>query len=134
MFGACLYSRGVLCRPCPAHIDINTLTSSISVQCEGVRPGSIQGHSLSHIAVAELFLKFCVHIPPIRRARHFASISINPQPPCLFGFCRVDIGTRNVGPFHMYHAIAVVNCRAHVVGAGNTWAVCHIFARRYVFT
>ena len=35
-------------------------------------------------------------------------------------------------PSMLYHAIAVVNCRGHVVGAGNTCAICHIFARRCV--
>jgi len=66
---------------------------------------------------------FCAHIRPIRIVRHFASMPTWPQPPCVFGFCRDDIGTRNVARFHMYHAIAIVNCRVHVVGAGNTRTV-----------
>jgi len=124
----------VLCRPCPAHIDINTVTSSLPVPCEGGRPGSFWFHSRSHVTVAGLFFMLCAHIRPIRRARHFASMSIKPQVPCLFGFLRVDIGARKVAPFHMYHAIAVVNRRVHVVGAGNTWAVWNIVAKRYACT
>ena len=119
----------VLCRPGPAHIDINTVTSSVSVPCEEVALGPSRFHSRSHVTVAELFFILCTHIRPIRRARHFASMSIKPKPSCLFGFLIVDIGSRNVAPFHMYHAIAVVNRRVHVVGAGNTWAVCHIVAK-----
>ena len=44
MSGGFRHSRGVLCRPCSAHINIDTLTSSVSVLCEGgspwVHPGS----------------------------------------------------------------------------------------------
>ena len=120
----------MLCGSCPAHIHIETLMSLESAQCEeGFALRSCRFHSRSHVAVAEPFFMFCVRIRPIRRDRQFDSLSINPQPPCLFGFCRVDIDSRNVTPFHVYNALAVVNCRVHVVGAGNTWAVCHIFAR-----
>ena len=61
-------------------------------------------------------------------------MSSKPQSPCLFGLCNVDMGTLNVVPYHIHHAMAVDNCRVHVVGAGNTWAVCHILARRLVCT
>ena len=135
MSGEFRHSRGVLCWPCPMHIDINTLKSSLSVLCVGgFTLGPSRFHSRSHVAVAELVIMLCAHIRPIRRARHIASMSIQPQPPCLFGFCRLDIGTRNVAPIHTYHAIVVVNCRVHVVVAGNTWAICHIFAGRYACT
>ena len=36
--GAFRHSRGVLCRPCPAPIDIDALTSSVSVLYEGDSP------------------------------------------------------------------------------------------------
>ena len=77
---------------------------------------------------------FCNPIRSMKRADTWASMSSRPQPPCLFDLCSVDIDTKNVAPYHMYHATAVVNCRAQVVGTGNTWAVCQILARRYVCT
>jgi len=100
----------------------------------GFALGPSRFHSRINVAIGELFFMFSVHVRPIRRARHFASTSIKSRPTCLFRFCRVDIGARNVPAVHMYHAIAVVNCRVYVVGAENTWALCHVFARTYACT
>lgn len=123
---------GGACKPCPAHIAVGTEMSASFLRAVGwpwVQPGSTPGACRCCGA-----LVFCNPIRSMKRPDTCASMSSRPQPPCLFGLCSVDIDTKNVAPFHMYHAMAVVNCRAQVVGTGNTWAVCQILARRYVCT
>ena len=60
MSGAFRHSWGVLYGPCPAHIDIDTLTSSgFHPVWGGFALGPSKFHSRSYVAVAELFFMIC---------------------------------------------------------------------------
>jgi hypothetical protein len=135
MSGAFRIYQGVLCRLCPEHINIRTIMSLVSSFFAVGSPWAQIGSTLEAMSL--------LHTPSLcfvttcgRSKRPDIRLNVYLAPPilCPFGLCSFDIGARNVAPFHMYHAMDAVNCRAHVVGARNTWAVCQSLARSYVCT
>jgi len=122
--GAFRLSHGALCGPCPSYIDISTLSPSVSsvhaVDSPWAQP------VFTPVTVADPFLVLRNHNRPIRRARHFTWMSVKPQSPCLFGLYSVDIGTRNVAPFHMYHAVSISTVR-YTSWAPGTPGPCAMF-------
>jgi hypothetical protein len=70
----------------------------------------------------------------MRLRRRVLPLATSAQPPWFFRLCSVDIGTRKISPYHIYHVNVVVNCCVHTMGAGYIWALYKIFGSRHACT
>ena len=90
-------------------------------------------HNWRHSSVCDPSLLPWAYNHAIRRTRHFAATSVSF--PCSFRRCKVDMGTLNTAPCHMYQVIAITRCPTYSFDAGKICAVCHILqVDRYAHT